>query len=725
MNDNVDRIIRGIHADPFSYLGPHPEHRDGTDGIAVRTFQPGASDVWVTYQDRIIPAVRIHEEGLYEAWIADRPAKLRYKIRVRFGNSTSELSDPYSFWSTFTDFDLHLLREGTHYRNYEKLGSHLHEVDGVRGVLFAVWAPNAKRVSIVGDFNMWDGRRHPMRFHPGVGIWELFVPGLTEGTVYKYEILAGNYRQLPLRADPYAFFCELRPNTGSIVCDTDHFEWNDKQWLANRKSSNALAKPLLIYEVHLGSWARDPSDPTRFLTYAELADRLSEYVKMMGFTHIELLPISEHPFDGSWGYQTLGYFAPTSRFGTPQEFAQFVDRMHQAGIGVIIDWVPAHFPRDAHGLRQFDGTSLYEHADPRQAEHPEWGTLIFNYGRNEVANFLLGNALFWLDRYHIDGIRVDAVASMLYLDYGRKEGQWIPNRYGGRESLEAIEFLKRMNELIYSEFPGTISIAEESTAWPLVSKPTYLGGLGFSFKWNMGWMNDTLRYMHLESIHRKYHHQELTFSIMYAFTENFVLPLSHDEVVHGKGPLWDKMPGDEWQKFANLRLLFGYMYGHPGKKLLFMGGEISEPIEWRFQHSVDWHLLEKPAHRGMQLWVKDLNHLLTSHPCLYEHDYSFEGFQWIDCNDYERSTLSFIRRAGEEILIFVCNFTPVVRENFEIGVPRDGMYQELLNSDATVYGGSGLGNAGRRKAEAQSWREFPATLTITLPALAVLVFKPE
>ncbi|HEX7548083.1 MAG TPA: 1,4-alpha-glucan branching protein GlgB [Candidatus Methylomirabilis sp.] len=644
------------------------------------------------------------------------------------GGVASRREDPYRFSSTLSDFDLHLLGEGTHYRAYEKLGSHLLDQDGVPGVRFAVWAPNARRVSVVGDWNGWDGRVHPMRLHPGNGLWEIFLPGLAEGALYKYEILSKAKTLIALKSDPYAFSFEAAaPRTASMVVDLG-YAWGDGEWMAGRGPKNALDAPQATYEVHLGSWIRVPEEGNRSLSYREMGERLGAYVAEMGYTHVELMPITEHPFYGSWGYQPIGLYAPTRRYGTPQDFMAFVDALHQRGIGVILDWVPAHFPSDSHGLAYFDGTYLYEHQDPRQREHLEWGTRIYNYGRNEVANYLIGNALFWLDRYHIDGFRLDAVASMLYLDYGRQGGEWIPNKYGGRENLEAVAFLRRLNQEVYREYPDAMTIAEESTAWPMVSRPTYVGGLGFGFKWNMGWMHDVLDYMTKDSIHRKYHHNDLTFGLLYAWTENFILPLSHDEVVYGKGSLHRKMPGDDWQKFANLRTFFAFMYGHPGKKLLFMGGEFGQTNEWDHEASLDWHLLEMgPYHRGLQRLVQDLNRLYRTHPAFYEVDFAPNGFQWIDCRDWDASVISFLRRARDpnDFLVFICNFTPVVRQGYRVGVPRGGIYHELLNTDAQAYGGSNAGNAGSVLAEPIPAHGQPYSVGMTLPPLAVLVLRPD
>ena len=624
-----------------------------------------------------------------------------------------------------SDFDLHLLAEGKHHRSYDKLGAHLAEMYGARGVRFAVWAPNAKEVSVIGDFNGWRPETNRLEVHPSGGVWEGFIAGIGVGALYKYHIESQYHDYSADKADPYGFAAEIRPQTASKVWSLDGYAWGDAGWLTSRTRLQALDAPISIYEVHLGSWARVPEEGNRWLSYREITPRLADYVHDMGFTHVELMPITEHPFDGSWGYQTVGYYAPTSRFGTPEDFMYLVDTLHQRGIGVILDWVPAHFPTDAHGLGYFDGTHLYEHADPRQGHHPDWGTFIFNFGRSEVRNFLLSNALFWFDRYHIDGLRVDAVASLLYLDYGRREGEWIPNRYGGRENLDAVDFLRGLNEIVYGEYPGATVIAEESTAWPMVSRPVYLGGLGFGFKWNMGWMHDMLDYMSKDPVYRSYHHNLLTFTLMYAFAENFVLPLSHDEVVHGKGSMIGKMPGDDWRRFANLRLLYGYMIGHPGKKLLFMGGEFGQWKEWNHDESLDWALLEYPLHSGLRRWVRDLNTFYRGNPAVYERDAEAGGFEWIDCNDSQRSIVSFRRRGRDPSseVVFVCNFTPEPRQNYRVGVPARGEWVEALNSDATLYGGSGQGNLGGVWTAPIAMHGHPVSLNLTLPPLAMIAFR--
>ncbi len=625
-----------------------------------------------------------------------------------------------------TDYDLHLWMEGSHHRAWEKMGAHQAELKGEQGTRFAVWAPNARRVSVVGDFNGWKEGAHPLSTRGDSGIWEGFIPGVKQGDLYKYAIESHHNEYRVQKADPFGFACEIRPQTASVVWDISGYEWQDAEWMAHRKEKNGLNAPISVYEVHLGSWMRG-AEENRWLTYRELAPRLAQYAAEMGFTHVELLPVTEHPFDGSWGYQTVGYYAPTSRFGTPQDFMFLVDTLHQHNIGVILDWVPAHFPSDEHGLAYFDGTHLYEHADPRQREHQDWGTYIFNYGRVEVSNFLISNGLFWLEKYHIDGLRVDAVASMLYLDYSREQDDWIPNPYGGRENLDAIEFLKRFNTVVYQEFPDAMTFAEESTSWPMVSRPTYLGGLGFGYKWNMGWMHDTLTYMSKDPIHRRFHHSHLTFSLLYAFHENFVLPFSHDEVVHGKGSMIGKMFGDNWQKFANLRLLYGYMFTHPGKKLLFMGCEFGQWSEWNHDKSLDWHLLEYAPHDGLRRWVRDLNTLMRGEPSLFELDSDPSGFQWIDCNDTEQSTLVFMRRARDSREVTVCafNFTPVPRHNYRIGVPFGGYWREVINSDAPLYSGSGQGNMGGVESVPVAAHGHFQSINVTLPPLGMVAFKEE
>ncbi len=629
--------------------------------------------------------------------------------------------------SLLTDYDIHLFREGNHFELYEKLGSRPMRIEDKVGVLFAVWAPNAERVAVMGDFNGWSPDPHPLEPRGDQsGIWEGFIPGIQPGARYKYRIHSRHNGYRVDKGDPFAFGWETPPRTASLVWDLQ-YEWGDQAWMERRGRFNALAAPTAIYEVHPGSWRRVPEENARSLHYRELAHALADYVREMGFTHVELMPITEHPFYGSWGYQTVGYFAPTSRYGTPQDFMYLVDHLHQNGIGVILDWVPSHFPSDEHGPAYFDGTHLFEHADSRKGFHPEWNSYIFNYGRNEVRNFLISSALFWFEKYHIDGLRVDAVASMLYLDYARREGEWIPNEHGGRENLEAIRFLRRLNEAVFKMFPDAKMIAEESTAWPMVSRPTYVDGLGFDLKWNMGWMHDTLDYFSKEPVHRKHHHNQLTFSILYAFTENFALPLSHDEVVYGKGSLLRKMPGDDWQKFANLRLLFGYMYGHPGKKILFMGGEFGQWDEWNHEACLEWHLLQYPPHQGIQAWVKDLNHLYRSEPALHELDCEPSGFEWIDRQDWEQSVISFIRRAKDprRTVLVVCNYTPVPRHNYRVGVPHGGFWREILNSDSTAYGGSGQGNFGGIEATPVQGHGRTASLLLTLPPLSSVFFRSE
>lgn len=720
-------LAGGYHGDPFAVLGPHTVQLDGQAYRVVRAFLPRANQVQLKFDGNTVPMQKIHPDGLYQA-VVEGDTDFKYTLaQSDFNGHTWDAYDPYSFGQTLTDFDLHLIHEGTHFRTYEKLGAHLKEVDGVKGVGFAVWAPNAIRVSVVGDFNQWDGRVLPMRKHPNQGIFEIFVPGLTAGSTYKYEIKSSVNNYLVEKADPYGFFSEMRPKTASVVADLDKYEWHDQEWLSKGITEhNAVKAPISVYEMHLGSWRRrwGTSDhDSSFLNYREIADQLVPYIKDTGFSHIEILPISEHPFDGSWGYQTIGYYSVTSRFGSPEDFMYLVDKCHQNNIGVILDWVPAHFPKDLHGLSLFDGTHLYEHADPRQGEHADWGTLIFNFGRNEVRNFLLSNALFWLDKYHLDGLRVDAVASLLYLDYSRQPGQWIPNQYGGRENLEAIDFIRRFNELVHADKPNVLTYAEESTSWPMVTRPTYMGGLGFDLKWNMGWMHDMLDYMEQDPIFRRYHHNSLTFSLMYAFTEQFILPFSHDEVVHLKKSMLNKMPGNDWQKFANLRTLYGYMFTHPGKKLLFMGGEFGQWSEWNERTALDWDLLKHPSHEGLRKYVGALNRLYQSEPALYEVDDSWDGFQWLEFRDNENSTLSFMRKAKDpgNYLVVCCNFTPMPRYNYRIGVPDPGYYKEILNSDAGDYWGGNVGNMGGVQSENLAWGGHYHSISLTLPPLGIIV----
>jgi 1,4-alpha-glucan branching enzyme len=721
--DAFDAIAAARHADPFAVLGPHVQGGN----LVIRAFHPSAERVEVAHAAGVAAMARLHPGGVFQAEFPGVAAVFDYRLRVIYPDGhAAEIDDPYRYGRVITEYDLYLFAQGRHTRIYEKLGAHLTRIGEADGVHFAVWAPNADRVSVVGDFNAWDGRVHPMRRLGMSGVWEIFLPGLAEGQRYKYEIRSARGGDVLLKADPYGFRCELPPLTASIVARRDHV-WNDADWFAERASRHEwLNRPMAIYEVHLGSWARVPEDGNRWLTYRELADRLVPYVKEMGYTHVELLPVMEHPFFGSWGYQGTGFFAPTSRFGTPGDFKAFVERCHQQGIGVILDWVPGHFPKDAHGLARFDGTALYEHADPRQGEHRDWGTLIFNYGRNEVRNFLLANALFWLEEFHVDGLRVDAVASMLYLDYSRQDGQWVPNRFGGRENLDAIDFMRELNALTHGEYPGSITIAEESTAFPAVSRPTYLGGLGFTYKWNMGWMNDTLEYVKQDPVYRRYHQRLLTFSLLYAFSENYILPFSHDEVVHMKGSMWGKAPGDAWQKAATLRALYGYMYAHPGKKLMFMGMEFGQRSEWNHDRSLDWHLLDEPLHAGLRTFVRDLNHAYAAQPALHERDFEPAGFQWIDCNDSDNSVVSLIRKAAnhEDLVIAILNFTPVPRHGYVVGVPPAASYAEILNSDAAVYGGTNLGNGGAVVPEPVPAHGFEQSLRLTLPPLGFLLLKP-
>jgi 1,4-alpha-glucan branching enzyme len=723
----VKDIISGNIADPFSLLGAHHLDRpDMAHAVAVRVFLPGAKSVKVMDLDpeREVIALLVHKDGLFEAILRGDIKIKPYHLKVDFGdNIASRFYDCYSFSPVLSDYDLHLFSQGNHYNIYEKLGAHPWVHQGISGVLFAVWAPSASRVSVMGDFNQWDGRRHQMRNRGASGVWELFVPHLGNDLLYKFEIRTQNGTIL-IKADPFAFMFEQRPKTAAVVHDINQFQWKDREWIAYRAKRDHLRSPMSVYEVHLGSWRRK-EEGNRWLTYRETAEELIPYVKDMGFNFIEFLPLSEHPFDGSWGYQVTGYYAASSRYGLPEDLMFLVDRCHAEGIGVILDWVPAHFPRDSYALEYFDGTHLYEHQDPRQGVQKDWDTLIFNYGRTEVKNFLIANALFWLDKYHVDGLRMDAVASMLYLDYSRKEGEWIPNRYGGRENLEAVDFIKNLNSIIYEKFPGVVTIAEESTAWPGVTLPVHLGGLGFMFKWNMGWMHDMLNFISKDPVHRKFHMNMLTFALLYAFHENFILPLSHDEVVHGKASLLSKMPGDEWRKFANLRLLLGYMYAEPGKKMLFMGAEFGQWWEWDHDHSIQWHLLQYAPHQGLQQYVKDLNRIYTSEPAMYELDYHSDGFEWIDFRDTDSTIVSFIRRgrSQEQTLVFIFNFTPMPKSNYRIGAPRPGYYMELINSDSSIYGGSNMGLEGGTHADLFPWHGQPCSLNLTLPPLGMLVLK--
>jgi 1,4-alpha-glucan branching enzyme len=719
-------LIQGRHADPHAVLGPHP--LAGEPGLAVvRALLPDAESSCLLREDRphlLYPLQPVHAGGLFETIIAARPDTLRYRLCATEHGQTRIFEDPYAFaFSILGDQDCYLFAEGNHYRIFEKLGAHVCAVKGVTGVNFAVWAPNAQRVSVVGGFNHWDGRRHPMRLRPGSGIWELFVPDLGEGDLYKFEILARN-GNLFLKIDPFAFHTEVPPGTASVVYDPlGKHRWCDGEWMQRRARNNAWERPVAIYEVHAGSWRRKADG--EFLSYRELADQLIPYVLEMGFTHIEFLPLAEHPYGPSWGYQISNFYAPTARFGRPDDLMDLIDRCHQHNIGVILDWVPAHFPKDAHAMAWFDGTCVYEHADPRQGEHPDWGTLIFNYGRHEVENFLIANALYWLETFHFDGLRVDAVASMLYLDYSKKD--WIPNKYGGNENLEAIEFIKHTNAVVHAQHPGVMMIAEESTAWPNVSRPTDMGGLGFGFKWNMGWMHDVLSYMQQEPVHRRHHHDKLTFSIVYAFSENFILSLSHDEVVHLKKSLLGKMSGNERQQFANLRLLYAFMYGHPGKKLLFMGGEFGQPGEWNHDSDLDWARLRQPPHQGLQRFVSDLNTLYAREPALHQVDFRGAGFEWLDAGGAETGVLAFVRKARDprDALVLVLNFSDAPRPHYRVGVPYPVEYRELLNSDARVYGGSGLTQPGGRAcAEECSSHGFAFSIVLDLPPLSAVVLKP-
>lgn len=725
--DIISAIINGSHGAPMDILGVHQVDEKM---LVVRAFRPMAHKLFLIDESKKkatkIEMKRLSEEGFFELSLEGKVDDFKYSLaEMNYGDVEFKFNDPYAYPLSITDFDLYLHAEGRNWEIYEKLGAHVQQIDGVRGVRFGLWAPNAKRVSVIGDFNNWDGRIHPMQSHGESGVWELFIPQLDFGQKYKYEVKSHHEGYQAEKIDPYGFHAERRPNTASIVADLDSYKWADAEWMETRAEKNMLEEPMSTYEVHLGSWKRNADN--EWLTYRELAHELVNYVKEMGYTHIELMPVAEHPFDGSWGYQVTGYYAPTSRFGTPEDFMYFVDQCHQSGIGVIVDWVPAHFPKDGHALSYFDGTHLYSHEDPRQGETPDWGTYIFNYGRNEVRNFLIANALFWLKKYHIDGLRVDAVSSMVYLSFSREEGEWIPNEYGGNENLAAVKFLQEANVVIHEQCLGAMTIAEESTAWPMVSRPTYLGGLGFTFKWNMGWMHDTLWYVQKDPIYRRWEHNKLTFSMVYAFNENFVLALSHDEVVHGKGSLITKMPGDSWQKFAQLRLLFGHQYAHPGKKLNFMGADIGQWSEWSEERSLDWHLMGIDTHQGLNRWVRDLNHIYKDEAALYEVDFTGEGFRWIDANDSENSTFSYVRYAKDksDFLVIIANFTPVPRYGYRMGVPEAGHYRELLNSDAAVYGGGNVGNLGGQHTEDVHSHGLEQSLSLDLPPLGILILKLE
>ncbi|MGK7899891.1 MAG: 1,4-alpha-glucan branching enzyme [Hormoscilla sp.] len=744
--DQIDRIVWNQHHDPFEVLGPHQIEDNGKTSWVVRAYQPTAEAVWVLCpDDRSEHQMQsVHNPHFFECTI-EKQELANYQLKIKEGEHERVIYDPYAFRSPkLTDLDIHLFAEGNHHRIYEKLGAHPTEVNGVKGVYFALWAPNARNVSLLGDFNNWDGRKHQMR-KTGNGVWELFIPDVGVGEHYKYEVK--NYEgHIYEKSDPYGFQQEVRPKTASIVTNLDSYSWHDDDWMERRRHTDVLKEPIAVYEVHLGSWMHaDAEQPAqladgttepvvvvsdykpyaRFLTYRELAAKLIPYVKELGFTHIELMPIAEHPFDGSWGYQVTGYYASTSRYGTPQDFMYFVDQCHQNGIGVIVDWVPAHFPKDGHGLAFFDGSHLYEHADPRKGEHKEWGTLVFNYSRNEVRNFLVANVLFWFDKYHIDGIRVDAVASMLYLDYAREDGEWVANQYGGRENIEAADFLRQVNHLLFSYFPGTMSIAEESTDWAMVSWPTYVGGLGFNMKWNMGWMHDMLDYFSMDPWFRQFHQNNVTFSMWYHHSENYMLALSHDEIVHGKSPMIGKMPGDEWQKYANLRCLFAYMFAHPGKKTLFMSMEFGQWNEWNVWGDLEWHLLQYGPHQQLKQFVSELNQLYRSQPALYTRDFEEEGFTWIDCTDNRHSVVSFIRRGKDpnDFVVAICNFTPQPHSHYRIGVPEPGFYTELFNSDAGKYGGSNMGNLGGKWTDEWWFHNYAYSLDLCLPPLGVLILK--
>jgi 1,4-alpha-glucan branching enzyme len=716
-NNKLNNLASGQECDPFAILGRHVEQSKQV----IRAFIPSCKSVTIGVDGPVMK--RVPNTDVFEYYGPQDHIDQHYQLYSINDRDQAHLEyDPYTFPPKISDYDLYLFAQGEHWHIYRILGAHEQVVDGIEGVRFVVWAPNAQRVSVISDVNHWDGRRHPMCCLGQSGLWALFIPGMQKGIPYKYEILCRHTLQLQIKADPYAQQYEHRPKTASLITSESSYQWSDHGWMKQRTQSDWLHQPMSIYEVHLGSWQR--GDNNEFINYRDLAVQLVHYALEMNFTHIELLPICEHPFDDSWGYQTLGYFAPTSRFGSPDDFRYFVDYCHQNNIGVILDWVPAHFPKDEHGLRRFDGTALYEHEDPRLGEHPDWGTLIYNYGRNEVRNFLLASAIYWLEEFHLDGLRVDAVASMLYLDYSRKADQWLPNKYGGNENLDAISFIRKLNSVTHGQYPGTMILAEESTSWPQVSKPVSDGGLGFSMKWNMGWMHDTLEYMSKETVHRKFHHNQLTFGLLYAFTENFILPFSHDEVVHGKSSLINKMPGDEWQQFANLRLLLLYMFTYPGKKLLFMGCEFGQRQEWNHKQSLDWYLLDYLPHQGVQNLVRDLNRVYQDNPELYQYDFEQQGFQWVNCEDHEQSVLCFMRKYQDKHLIVVLNFTPVVRKNYTIGVTEHRPYKEIMNSDSSHYNGSNIGNGEYIHSEPTPTMGFPCSLQLTLPPLAGIILMP-
>lgn len=721
--DAIRALVRGEIGAPGSVLGRHQRG----DHVSIRTFRPWAAriDVVDKQSGRRAPMRKLNAEGLFLAQLDLSWSAASYHFQAISQDGSAETyGDPYRYPPLLTDYDIFLFAQGRHLDIYKKLGAHPRRVDGVSGINFAVWAPNCYKIAVTGDFNRWDARVHPLQANGESGIWEIFIPDLEPGISYKYEVRSHNDGYRAEKADPFAFYAEVRPATASIVYDISEYRWNDGDWMKERAQRDPLAAPMNIYEAHAGSWRRDQDDD--FLNYCQLADQLVPYLVDMGYTHLELLPVAEHPLDASWGYQVTGYFAPTSRYGTPADFMRLIDTCHQNGIAVILDWVPAHFPKDEHGLNYFDGTHLYSHEDPRQGEHPEWGTMIFNYARDEVRNFLISNALFWLKEYHIDGLRVDAVSSMIYLNFSREEGDWVANKYGSHENLGALEFLREFNTIVHAEAPGAVTIAEESTAWPMVSRPTYVGGLGFTLKWNMGWMHDTLAYMRHDPVHRRFHHHRITFALLYAFSENFVLPLSHDEVVHMKGSLIGKLPGDYWQKFAQLRLLFGYQYTQVGKILNFMGNEIGQFSEWSEERSLDWRLLDYDKHARLQAWVRDLNHFYRDQPALWQVDFDGAGFSWIEANDADQSIYSYVRFAADDrdFLVVILNCTPVIRDGYRIGVPRAGFYQELLNSDAEAYGGSNIGNLGGVKSEAVPSHSFPHSIRLRLPPLAILILKP-